>query len=377
MKISAIQFVALSAPLGAAKPYGMSKSLATGRASTVVKLTLENGIVGFGEAWGMPAFNRGYEAFLANYLVGTDVFDIEHGYARIMARHYHFGIQGPMMACISGIDIAAKDAMGKLLGLPVCKLLGGQRVDSVPIYASGGYITETPREDYRPQIDLLAAGNYPAVKIKIGLGPDSDEERVAIAREVLGDDVELLVDINSNYTYDLAMESMERLARYRIGWVEEPLNPADFQGYGRLHKRARMPIAAGEALYTVFDFKNLVDAGGADVLQPDLSLCGGFWQGRKIAELAYANHLRMSPHVWGGAIGLAAGVHFIASLSAFPHSENIPKPTLLEYDLGANPLRTELLNEPIVVENGSIAVPQGPGLGIEVDEEALLRYASA
>lgn len=377
MKISAIEFVALSAPLGTAKPYGMSKSLATGRQSTVVRMTLENGIVGYGEAWGMPAFNRGYEAFLANYLVGIDVFDIEHAYSRILARHYHFGVQGPMMACISGIDIAAKDAMGKLLGLPVCKLIGGQRADSVPIYASGGYVTETPAEDFRPQIETMAEAGYPSVKIKIGLGPDSDEERVAIAREILGDEVELLVDINSNYTYDLALESMERLAPYRIGWVEEPLSPADFSGYGRLRTRARLPIATGEALYTVFDFKTLVDAGGVDILQPDLSLCGGFWQGRKIAELAHANHLRLSPHVWGGAIGLAAGIHFIASLSVFPHSDNIPKPTLLEYDLGANPLRTELLAEPILVENGRVSVPEGPGLGIEVDEEALLRYAAA
>src|SRR5690606_37931829 len=244
-----------------------------------------------------------------NYLVGTDVFDIEHAFSRIMARHYHFGVQGPMLACISGIDMAAKDAIGKLLGLPVSKLLGGQRLDRVPIYASGGYLTETPREDFRPQLDELAAAGYPAVKIKIGLGPDSDEERVALARDVLGKDVELLADINSNYTYDLALESIERLAPYRLGWIEEPLSPADHAGYGRLRARARLPIATGEALYTVFDFKALVDAGGVDILQPDLTLCGGFWQGRKIAELAYANHLRVSPHVWGGAIGLAAGLH--------------------------------------------------------------------
>ncbi|ODT66640.1 MAG: mandelate racemase [Pelagibacterium sp. SCN 63-23] len=377
MKISSIEFIALSAPLGAAKPYGMSKSLATGRQSTVVRLTLENGVVGYGEAWGAPAFNRGYEAFLAGYLVNSDVFDIEHGYARILARHYHFGLQGPMMACISGIDIAAKDAIGKLLGLPVCKLIGGQRLDRVPIYASGGYVTETPAEDFRPQIEAMAEAGHAAVKIKIGLSPSSDEERVAIARQVLGDKVDLLVDINSNYTYDLALESMERLQPYNVGWVEEPLSPADYRGYGRLRDRVRAPIAAGEALYTVFDFKSLVDAGGVDILQPDLSLCGGFWQGRKIAELAHASHLRLSPHVWGGAIGLAAGVHFIASLSVYPHSENIPKPTLLEYDLGANPLRTELLHEPIVVEEGFVAVPQGPGLGIEVDAEAPLRYAVA
>ena len=375
MKIKSIAFVALTVPLGAGKAYGMSKSLATGRQSTLVRLTLENGTIGYGEAWGIPAVNKAFEPFLSSYLVGTDVFSCEHVFSRILARHYHFGVQGGLMWSISGIDIAAKDAIGKLTGLPVAKLIGGQRISSVPIYASGGYLTETPREDYRPQIEAIAEAAHPAVKIKIGLGPESDEERVAIAREILGDGVELLADINSNYTLDTALEAVDRLKPYRLGWIEEPLSPQDLQGYGRLRQRAPMPIAAGEALYTVFDFKQLTDMGGVDVLQPDLSLCGGFWQGCKIAELAHANHLRLSPHVWGGAVGLAAALHFIASLPAHPHSDNIPKPVLLEYDLGGNPLRTELLKSRIVVENGAIAVPEGPGLGIEIDEEAVARYA--
>lgn len=357
------------------KAYGMSKALATGRQSTLIRMTLADGTVGHGEAWGMPAVNKAYQPFLSGYLVGTDVFDCEHAFSTIIARHYHFGVQNQMMACISGLDIAAKDAMGKLLDLPVCRLIGGKRIDRVPIYASGGYVTVSLEQDFRPQIALMAEAGYPAVKIKIGLGPDSDEERVAITREMLGASVDILVDINSNYTCDLARETISRLAPYRIGWVEEPLSPHDVQGLERLHRTATIPIATGEALYTVFDFKRLTDAGSVDILQPDLSLCGGFWQGRKIAELAYANHVRLSPHVWGGAIGLAAALHYIAALPVYPHTDNIPKPTLLEYDLGANPLRTELLTSEIVVRDGFVQVPDGPGLGVEISQEALERYA--
>lgn len=375
MKISALSFVALRATLADGKAYGMSKSLASGRQSTLVRLTLEDGTEGFGEAWGMPAVNAAYEAFLASYVVGTDVFDIEHVFGRILARHYHFGIQNQMITAISGIDIAAKDAAGKLLGLPISQLIGGKRTDRVPIYASGGYLTETPEPDFAPQIEKMAEARYPAVKIKIGVSPESDEARVAKAREILGPDVELLVDINTNYTLDIARESIERLAPYKVGWVEEPLTPTDVAGLARLNTLTSVPIATGEALYTVFDFKRLTDAGAADVLQPDLTLCGGFWQGRKIAELALAAHVRISPHVWGGAIGLAAALQYIASLPVYPHSDNIPKPVLLEYDLGENPLRAELLKEPLVPVDGIMQVPDGPGLGVEIDFDAVARYA--
>jgi D-galactarolactone cycloisomerase len=377
MKIRSLDLVALSVRLDTGKAYGMSKLVASGRQSTLVRLTLADGTIGYGEAWGMPAVNKAWEPLLKGYLEGTDVFACEHNFSRILARHYHFGVRGGLMWAMSGIDIAARDAIGKLLGQPVSALFGGRRTEHVPVYASGGYITETPRADFRPQIEAMAASGWRAVKIKIGLGPDSDEERVALARELLGPQIELLVDINSNYTCDVALATMERLAPYRVGWIEEPLNPEDVDGYARLHARANVPIAAGEALYTVFDFKRLVDAGGVDVLQPDLTLCGGFWQGRKIAELAHANHLRLSPHVWGGAVGLAAALHFIATLSAYPHADNIPKPVLLEYDIGANALRTELLKRPIEVVDGMIAVPDGPGLGIEIDEDAVARYATS
>nr|WP_283949589.1 mandelate racemase/muconate lactonizing enzyme family protein [Limobrevibacterium gyesilva] len=353
----------------------MSKSLATARQSTLVKLVLEDGTEGYGEAWGIPAVNLAYLPFLQGYVVGATVFDIEHVFSRILARHYHFGVQGPFMACLSGIDIAAKDATGKLLGLPVHRLIGGKRWDRVSVYASGGYITEDPDRDFEPQIARMAKDGHRAIKIKIGLSPASDAARVALARRIMGDDADIMVDINSNYTVDLARESISRIAQHRIGWVEEPLAPQDISGYEQLQRWSPIPIATGEALYTAHDFKLLVDRRGVDVMQPDLSLCGGFWQGRAIASMAVLNHVRISPHVWGTGIGLAAGVHYVAAMPSNPHADNIPKPPLVEYDVGVNPLRESLLRAPLRPVDGMIAVPDAPGLGIEIDWDAVGRYA--
>ena len=377
MKIVALEFIGLAIPLQSTKPYGMSKALANSRQMTLIRLTLENGIQGFGEAWGPPTLNRAYHSLLEQYLLGTHCLDVEHTFDQIIARHYHFGLQNPMLACLSGIDLAAKDAAGKLLGVPVCRLIGGRNLEQVPIYASGGYLTEEPEKDLAPQIDAMANASHQHVKIKIGLGPKSDEARLAFARKQLGDETHIFVDINANYTFDIARAAIDRMAPYQPGWVEEPLSPRDFTGLRKLQNAVRTPIAAGEALFSVHDFKLLIEQGGVDIIQPDLSLCGGFWQGRKIAELAYAHHLRVSPHVWGGAINLAAALHFISALSVYPHAANVPEPVLLEYDLGENPLREELLATPLKPVNGSIAVPDGPGLGIEINWDTVERYAIA
>jgi D-galactarolactone cycloisomerase len=279
------------------------------------------------------------------------------------------------MACLSGIDMAAKDATGKVLRVPVHRLIGGKRRDKVEVYASGGYITQDPDRDFEPQIASIAEEGHKAVKIKIGLSVKSDERRVAMARKILGDEVDLMVDVNSNYTYDVARKSIERIAEYGIGWVEEPLAPQDFSGYEQLQRWSPVPIATGEALYTAYDFKRLVDRRAVDVLQPDLSLCGGFWQGRAIALIATLEHVRLSPHVWGSGIGLAAGVHFVAALSSYPHADNIPAPPLVEYDVGTNPLRDALLRNPLKPVDGSITVSDEPGLGVEINWDAVDRYA--
>jgi D-galactarolactone cycloisomerase len=373
MVIQDISFIPIQAPLAAA--YGMSKSLATARATTLVRLKLADGTEGVGEAWGMPQVNLAYLPLLKSYLIGVDVLDVEHAFALMLGRHYHFGVQGPLMWCISGIDMAAKDAAGKMLKQPVHRLIGGKQADSVHIYASGGYLTENSERDFAPQIEAMAAGGHRAVKIKIGVSPASDEERVATARRILGSDVEIMVDINSNYTLDVARESISRLAPYRIGWVEEPLAPQDFSGYEILQRWSPVPIATGEALYSAFDFKRLIDRRAVDVVQPDLSLCGGFWQGRQIAQLAMMDHLRLSPHVWGSGVGLAAAVHFVAALPIYPHATHVPRPTLVEYDLGTNPLRDALLKNPLRPKDGLIAVPDAPGLGIEIDWDAVERHA--
>lgn len=371
-----IRFFALSVPLPEGKAYGMAKSLVTARQTTLVTVDTEDGATGIGEAWGMPAVNQAYLPLLKSYLIGADVADVELVFTRILARHYHFGLQNSMMGCISGIDIAAKDALGKETGLPVCRLIGGRGADRVPVYASGGYITENTERDFAPQIEAMAGSGHRAVKIKIGLSPSSDLARVKEARRILGDSVELMVDINSNYTLDMAKASLAAIAPHRIAWVEEPLAPQDIAGYEMLQRYSPVPVATGEALYTVFDFQRLFERRAVDVVQPDLSLCGGFWQGRRIADLAELHHVRLSPHVWGSGIGMAAAVHFVASRSPYPQAQDAPWPTLVEYDVGQNPLREHLLVTPLVAENGMLAVPDGPGLGIEVNWDAVEKYAA-
>lgn len=376
MKVTDVAFFPLSVPLPEGGAYGMSKALATVRQSTVVRLRLEDGTEGVGEAWGIPAVNLAYLPFLKGYLEGVNVLDVEHVFSRILARHYHFGVQGPLLGCISGIDMAAKDATGKMLSQPVHRLIGGKRCDAVHVYASGGYLTERSEEDLEPQIEAIAAAGHRAVKIKIGVSPASDEARTATARRMLGPDVDLMVDINANYTLDVARESIARLAPFRLGWVEEPLSPQDFGGYEILQRWSPIPIATGEALYTAYDFKRLVERRAVDILQPDLSLCGGFWQGRAIALMTSLDHVRLSPHVWGTGIGLAAAVHFVAALPVYPNADNVPKPPLVEYDVGHNPLREDLIRNPLRARDGVIDVPDAPGLGIEIDWSAVERHAA-
>jgi D-galactarolactone cycloisomerase len=371
-KIRDISMLPLVAPLR--QPYGMARGLMPARQSTILRLQTEDGAEGLGEAWGPASVTRAHLDLLRPLLIGRDVHDTEHVASLMLSQNYHTGIQNQMIACLGAIDMAALDAIGKLHGIPVARLLGGIGRTRLPVYASGGYMTEEPARDFPAMLDRLAAAKAPGAKIKIGINPRSDAERVRLARCTLGDTTLLMVDANGNYTLDEACESMRRIAEYDIHWYEEPLPPQDFAGYAELRRRSSIPVATGEALYTAWDFKRLIEQRGVDVVQPDLTMCGGVRAARDIALLTRLDNLRLSPHVWGSAVGLAAACHFVASLLDYPHSRNVPYPAFIEYDIGENPLRDDLLQQKLRYEDGCLLLPDGPGLGIAMDETVVARY---
>ena len=373
-RITGIRTVALEHRLGAMKAYGMSRGMAEARGATLVLVDTDSGITGIGEAWGPgPAVAAAMDLVRPRF-VGRRIHDRTQAPAAFHSQHYHMGVQNSVTSALGGVNIALYDAIGKLHGVPVHDLLGGLARDRVPAYASGGYFANDPAGGLEAQLAAVRDRRFPGVKIKIGHSPADDAARAALARDVIGPDTLLMVDANGNYTADQALASMAAVAPFDIHFYEEPLPPTDLAGYRHLRARAPLPVAAGEALYTAWDFKRLIEEGGADILQPDLTLCGGFDEAMAVAALARLANLRLSPHVWGGAVGLAAAVHFIAALPPAPHADRVPFPVLLELDRGENALRDSLLAEPLACIDGHVTVPRGPGLGIALDPDAVARY---
>lgn len=372
-----IRLIGLEWAMPPIRAYGMARGVMAHRRATLVEVETEDGVVGIGECFGPFRSTAGYLADTKDAWLGRDLFDRAQVWNDLICRRYHLGLQNQLTALVSGIDIAIHDAIGKTLGLPVCKLIGGQSEDRLPVYASDGYLTGDPQNQLEAQLERVVDRGYPAAKIKIGRNPKDDEARVRLARRMLGDEMLLLVDVNGNYTVDLTLESMRRTRDYDVHFYEEPLPPQDFAGYRRLAARAPIPVATGEALFTMFDFHRLLEGGGVDLVQPDLTLCGGYDQARAIAMLAQLHNVRFTPHVWGSAVGLAAALHLVTALPRYPHTDNLPYPTLVEYDIGENPLRDDLLTEPLRPLAGRIALPQGPGLGIELNPEVIARHRIA
>ena len=358
--------------------YGSARGFAATRGGTLIVLRTEDGIDGIGEAWGPPAVTQACLSVLKPFYVGQSVFAQRGAAQTVLAKMYHAGTQNQLIALMGGIDIAAHDAMGKLLNLSVAEWIGGRLRERIPVYASGGYFTAEGEQDaaLAAQLEPNAARGFTAFKIKIGRHPREDERRVRLARRIIGEAPLLTVDTNGNYTEDGVLESMRRTEPHDIHWYEEPLAPQDWAGYRSLARRAPVRIATGEALYSVFDFRRLIDNRLAAVVQPDLTLCGGFEVGRMIGLLCAAEHLRISPHVWGTGIGLAAALHFLAALPSYPHAENVPFPPLLEFDVGSNALQADIFTDPLAYADGHLPVPSGPGLGVNLNWDAVRHYSS-
>lgn len=372
--IRRLSFIGLEYAFAPEKAYGMSRGGGFKRQGGLVEIETDQGVKGIGEAFGNPFVTREYFRMVEPFFTGKSVFDFEQIEARIRNALYHLGVGNQLTACLAAINVALFDAIARGFGVRVCDLIGGCARTRVPAYASTGFFSDDPNRQLSHMMEEVAAHPYAGTKIKIGRGIASDVQRVRQAREAIGPDKLLLVDINGAYTPDVALECARAIEPFGIHWIEEPLPPGDFRGYAELRARSPIPLAAGEAHHTVRDFKALIDGRCIDIVQPSIPGVGGITEAKRIVTLAQASNLRVAPHVWGGAVGLATALHFIAALPATPHVDHPPHPLMLEYDMSDNALRTQLLKTPLKLEAGHVLLPEGPGLGIELDPATVDRY---
>lgn len=351
----------------------------TGRAdgtqdAFLVRIHTDEGIVGVGEADTSPyvartmiempsshAIARG----LGELLVGENPLDIERIWQLLFHGSDHYGRGGAALHTISAIDIALWDIVGKASGRSVVELLGGARVAGLPVYASE--VMPESADEVRVIAQSAVADGYSA--LKLGWGPlgsdlDRDEELVRAAREVLGPTRSLMIDGGRAYTVKHALEFLRRVEDVELYWFEEPLEPDDYAGYRRLSDRAGVRIAAGEADSGIAAFRMLVEHSHVDVLQPDVARCGGFSVARQIADLVRGRSVEVVPHCFSTGVLVAASLHFAAALD---------RPTLSEFSVADSPLVNGLLTEPFVLADGQLAIPTGPGLGIELAEDVVER----
>ena len=372
--IKRLSFTGLGYTFAPQKAYGMSRGGGNRRQSGLVEVETDTGVSGIGEVFGNPFISRECFRMIEPLFTGRSVFDFDHVEARVRNALYHLGVGNQVTAVLAGINVALWDANARGFGVRLCDLIGGCATTRIPAYASTGFFSDDPDRQLNHMLAEAAGHPYAGAKIKIGRGIRSDVERVRQARAALGPDKLLIVDINGAYTPDVALDCARAIAPFDIHWIEEPLPPGDLRGYAELRARSPIPLAAGEAHHTVRDFRALIDGRCIDIVQPSSPATGGLTEAKRIATLAQAANLRVAPHVWGGAVGLATACHFIASLPATPHTDHPPHPLMLEYDMSDNHLRTGLLKTPLKLDAGHVLLPEGPGLGIELDRDAVERY---
>jgi len=355
-------------------PPGQSVTLGIGRAvkrdAVVVKVTTDDGLVGYGEAHHGRA--PGAVAHLVNttlrqLVLGLDATDVVGVWARIYKMQLgSHGLGAATAIGMSGIDMALWDIRGKAVGWPLYRLLGGSS-RPIPAYAGGVSLGYQEPAALVEEAGALVAAGYRALKLRIGDSPARDLARVGAVRKAFGDELVVLTDANTGYTVEDARQAMPGLDAYGVGWLEEPFPAHDHRSYRTARGFGRVPLAAGENHYTRFEFTRLIEDGAITVLQPDLSKTGGPTEALRIAALAGAWKLPINPHTSMTGLNMAATIHFLAAIDNGGY---------FEADVSqGNLFRDALVSRPYEVgRDGCVRPLEKPGLGLDLDEEFLARH---
>ena len=368
MRITKVEPIVLRLPeVDASRADGTQDAL-------LVRVHTDEGLVGLGEADSSPYLVRTAIEMpsshvmargIAEVLVGADPLQIDRLWQLMYQATCYYGRSGLALHAISAIDIALWDLAGKALGVPISELLGGRRVDRVAVYASA-VMPERPEQAHALAARAVADG-YGAFKLgwgPLGQGLGRDVELIEAARDGLGSHAKLMIDGGQAYTVKSAVRLLERVAAADLFWFEEPFAPDDLDSYRRLSTLTNVMIAAGEVESGRAAFETLIRSGYLDVVQPDLARCGGFTVGRQIRDLCHHGRPLIVPHCFSSGVLVASSLHFTAALD---------RPVLSEYSIADSPLVNDLLADPFTLDDGCIAVPPGPGLGIALNEDVVAR----
>jgi L-rhamnonate dehydratase len=344
----------------------------------VIKVSTDEGILGIGEVDSAPEAvkalvdrksSHAIAGSLHDLLVGEDPRDVERLWQKLYRGLIYIGRRGIALHALSGIDIALWDIAGKAAGKPVHALLGGAKREKVRAYAS--MLMPDTTTETAERVAKLREDGFTAVKLGWGvLGRDADHDiaLAAAAKEAAGDGVEIMIDSGLGYVADAKTAIRVGRAYEEIGifWLEEPFEPDEYEAYAELADAVDIRVAAGEQDTTVWGFRELIERGHVDLIQPDVTRCGGITEWLRIAALAREHGVETVPHAWKSGIIKAASLHCNAVLA---------DGSLQEYCVADTPINQTLVKEKMPVDaDGYIAVPTGPGLGIELDEDVLERY---
>ncbi|MBS7697340.1 MULTISPECIES: mandelate racemase/muconate lactonizing enzyme family protein [unclassified Chelatococcus] len=368
MKITDVESIILRLPVVRAIGDGCQSVL-------LIRVHTDEGLVGIGEAHTNPLVSKAIldaplcsvsAEGLRSLLIGEDPRDVGRLWDKMYKHSATYGRRGALMHAISGIDIALWDLLGKVSGLPIHRLLGGPRRDAVPAYAS-----DLSQPDLGDTIALARRhrdAGFKAMKFGwggLGQDPRADVRAVAAIRAEIGDAMDLMIDIGVPMPLDDALYLGRAFADSGVYFLEEPLSPDDVSGFARLVAQSPTPIATGEKETTQYPYLDLMDRGGLRIIQPDVARVGGISEAVRIVHHAEARGARVIPHCWSTDILVAATAHVLAVQRDAPY---------LEFNATDNPLRTDLLVEPMRVVDGLVRVPDGPGLGITLNEDTIERY---
>ncbi len=339
---------------------------------TLIEVQTDAGLIGMGSCYTSQALVDGALRLLWPQLRGECAIEPERVSEKLHQMTFWQGRGGAVTHAISGLDIALWDLLGQATGQPVARLLGGFYRDRIKPYGS---LLFDPPPELKAKLQAATARGFKAIKLGWnGFGRVSrqyDELLIKTARETVGPDVEIMVDAGGSeqfwpHGYKWAIETARMLHDYEVTWFEEALPPDDLAGFQKLREHAPLPISTGEVLTRRQHFQPWIEQGAVDIIQPDTTKCGGLSEARRIGWMAYDHNVLLVSHGWNTAVGLFADLHLAAAL---------PVARWVEYITPSPYIEAILAHPPVLDAEGLLTIPTGPGLGVELDTEAIARFS--